>query len=118
MGKGTCHVSSDWLLIVLDRSTLPKFESAKMFCQNLTRCACADIFIMVSCSGDSKMKILFKASNRCSAMWETLLFLFHEMKLVTVTNMHCSLLICRKRKTTDEYRYLTRAQVYAQASDN
>ena len=60
MGKEACHVSSDWLLIVLDRSTLPKFESAKMFCQNLTRCACADIFIIVSCSGDSKMKVLFK----------------------------------------------------------
>ena len=82
MGKGACHVSSDWLLIVLDRSTLPKFESAKMFCQNLTRCACADIFIMqsvygvcmlcmVSCSGDSKMKILLKASNMCGKMFCT-----------------------------------------------
>ena len=71
MGKGACHVSSDWLLIVLDRSTLPKFESAKMFCQNLTRCACADIFIMVSCSGDSKMKILLKASNMYGKMFCT-----------------------------------------------
>ena len=71
MGKGACHVSSDWLLIVLDRSTLPKFESAKMFCQNLTRCACADVFIMVSCSGDSKMKILLKASNMYGKMFCT-----------------------------------------------
>ena len=71
MGKGACHVSSNWLLIVLDRSTLPKFESAKMFCQNLMRCACADIFIMVSCSGDSKMKILLNSSNMYEKMFYT-----------------------------------------------
>ena len=56
----------------LYRSTLPKFESAKMFCQKLTRCACADIFIMVSCSGDSKMKILLKASHMYGKMFCTL----------------------------------------------
>ena len=69
MGKGACHVSSDWLLLVFDRSTLPKFESAKMFCQNLTHCAWADIFIMMSCSWDSKMKILLKASNLYGKMF-------------------------------------------------